>query len=46
MVYQWNTQRTSFYISIIALLAAILFEYLYRKIKGREIKHKEKEHKA
>jgi amino acid transporter len=41
MNYQWETQRSTFYISIAAFIAAILLEYLYRRIKGRMIKQNE-----
>ncbi len=41
MKYQWVTQKTAFYTSIIVFLSALLFEYLYRKIRGRAIKQKE-----
>ncbi|MBU0696132.1 MAG: APC family permease [Bacteroidetes bacterium] len=44
MRYQWNTQRSAFYATIISLVAAILIEYVYRKYKNRKMKMKE--HKA
>ncbi len=37
--YQWDTQKSSFSISIITFLGALLLEYLYRKLKGRKIKN-------
>ncbi|MFA3782123.1 APC family permease [Melioribacteraceae bacterium 4301-Me] len=39
--YQWETQPSSFFISISAFTGAIIFEYAYRKLKGRVIKHGE-----
>ena len=36
--YQWDTQKSAFYASIFTFLGSLLVEYLYRKIKKREIK--------
>jgi hypothetical protein len=41
MNYQWETQRSTFYISIATFIVAIFLEYLYRRIKGRKIKQDE-----
>ncbi len=38
MKYQWDSQRSAFYASLILFPMAILIEYLYRKYKNRVIK--------
>ena len=36
MVYQWQTQKSAFYGSIIIFGAAIIVEYIYRKVSKRD----------
>lgn len=38
MKYQWDTQRNTFYASIITFMVALIVEYLFRKYKKREKK--------
>ena len=40
--YQWETQINTFYTSIVIFISAIVIEYFYRKLKGREITHQGK----
>ncbi|WP_456441845.1 APC family permease [Caldithrix abyssi] len=40
MNYQWQTNKTAFFISIFAFLGAGLLEYAYRRLTNRKIKHK------
>lgn len=39
--YQWSTQQSAFYASILTFVVAFIIEYLYRKYRKREIKTKE-----
>ena len=41
MKYQWDTQITAFYGSILTFVGAFIVEYLYRKYRKREIKSTE-----
>ena len=38
MKYQWSTQRTAFYGSLVTFSGAFILEYLYRKFRNREMK--------
>ncbi len=42
--YQWQTQRSAFYASIITFIGAVFIEFLYRKIKRRKFTQLEKLH--
>ncbi|MCF6333302.1 MAG: APC family permease [Draconibacterium sp.] len=36
IIYQWQTQKSAFYTSILTFLVALLIEFLYRKMKERK----------
>jgi amino acid transporter len=38
MKYQWTTQKSAFYASILIFAGALILEYLYRKLRKREFR--------